>query len=147
MRELEQLSNNTREEIMTTSEYQSRPMHDLLFALPHLVSRDGEVDWAHTPEATLREIAAQADTAMRTTQLGIQAMGRLLALAAADVEDGQLSGATLEAFGWLITELSDFAATCGYLVACCQRHLPPDHGITKRAASLRHRSKSTDKPP
>lgn len=117
-----------------------RPFHDLLLALPQLAMLDGQVDWANTPVATLKAIAVHADVAMRTAQLGLRAMGQLLVLGSPEAETGELTGATVEAFGWLMAELSDFAATCGYLATCCQRHLPAADGLNELAAEVRVRA-------
>jgi hypothetical protein len=70
----------------------------------------------------LNGIAASANTLQRTLHLGTAAIARCLALAAPDAMDSdQCSAETVEAIGWLLAELSDFAAICHHFEATAQR--------------------------
>jgi hypothetical protein len=100
-----------------------RPFHDLLAALPHLAVTDGKADLAASSTETLQQIAENAEAAMRTAHNGMNAMGHLLALASSEVDDGNLTAPAIEAFGWLLAELADLAATCDVLAASCRKQL------------------------
>ncbi len=100
-----------------------RPFHDLLMTLPNVVVNDGALDFTNTPKDTLRELAEHAETAMRAAHNGTTAMATLLALCAADAEDGSFGATAIESVGWLIAELSELAALCDYLAACSRKQL------------------------
>lgn len=100
-----------------------RPFHDLLMTLPKVSLKDGALDFAATPKDTLRALAEQAEAAMRTATLGVAAMGQLVALCAADAEDGTFGATAIENIGWLIAELGELAALCDYLAACSRKEL------------------------
>jgi hypothetical protein len=65
------------------------------------------------PSAYGRErIAQHADTSMRVIQLGLGAIGHLLARSAVHVEDESIPSECMESLGTLMAELSDLAAVC-----------------------------------
>ena len=100
-----------------------RPLHDFILLLPDIVVTDGVLDFGATSQGTLRALAEHAETVMRTSNAGINAISQLLAHAAADVEDGAISANSIEGVGWLLAELSELAALCDYLAACCRKEL------------------------
>lgn len=57
-------------------------------------------------------IAQHADTSMRVIQLGLGAIGHLLARSAVHVEDESIPSECMESLGMLMAELSDMAAVC-----------------------------------
>ena len=59
-----------------------------------------------------KRIAEHADTTMRVIQLGLGAIGHLLARSAAHVEDESIPSECMESLGTLMAELSDLAAVC-----------------------------------
>ena len=100
-----------------------RPLHDLLMTLPKVSLKDGALDFVNTPKDVLREVALHAEAAMRTTHRGVAAIGTLLAVCAADAEDGTFGAHALESMGWLVAELSEVAGLCDYLAACSRKEL------------------------
>ena len=100
-----------------------RPLHDFILLLPDLVVTDGVIDFKTTPKETLRALAEHAETVMRTSNAGINSISQLLAHAAAGVEDGAISANSIEGVGWLLAELSELAALCDYMAACCRKEL------------------------
>jgi hypothetical protein len=58
------------------------------------------------------QIAASATTVMGVCNHGMAAIGHLLAHSAPVIEDGTIGADTVEALGWLLTELGDLAAYC-----------------------------------
>ena len=84
----------------------------------------------------LVDIARHADTTLRTVHLGTAAIGELLVSVSPEIGTGEFPANTIEAIGWLLTELGDLAATAHLLLAGCQRftsdyaprrakHIPP----------------------
>lgn len=100
-----------------------RPFHDLLMSLPKVVLKDDALDFANTPKDVLREVAKHAEAAMRTAHGGVAAIGTLLALCAADTEDGTFGAHALENISWLLAELGEMAALCDTLAACSRKEL------------------------
>ena len=100
-----------------------RPLHDLLMTLPKVSLKDGALDFVRTPKDVLREVALHAEAAMSTAHNGIAAVSTLLALCAADAEDGTFGANALENIGWLTSELADVAALCAHLAACSRKEL------------------------
>lgn len=84
----------------------------------------------HTPRLTrmlmaLVQLAEAAELLQRILQLGISAIGQLLAHTSVQVETGELAQDMVEALGWLLAELGDPAAACVELAAPC-RHATVD---------------------
>jgi hypothetical protein len=100
-----------------------RPFHDLLMVLPTVATKDGALDMANTSQDALRRLAECADAVMLTANSGNAAMGKLIALCAADAEDGSFGADALEAVGWLIAELGELAALSATLAAASRKQL------------------------
>jgi hypothetical protein len=99
-----------------------RGMGNLVCQLPRLVTNAaGEVDYPGSSPELLVNIADSSQTAVGAIQLGVAAIGNLLAYAAPEVEDGTVSSDTVEALGWLLRELGEFAASLTVLGAHCRR--------------------------
>ena len=99
-----------------------RAMSDLVVQLPRLVTdASGGVDFAASDPAVLVKIADDAETAAGVINLGVAAIGNLIAYAAPEVEDGTISSDTVEALGWLLAELGELAARCAVLGMHCRR--------------------------
>lgn len=100
-----------------------RPMRDLLLLLPLLqVTPAMEIDYAAADPNLLAQIAENADISMRTIHLGLSAVGSLLAHSAPEVETGDISANVIEALGWCMAELGEFAAIANNLSTACRRH-------------------------
>lgn len=90
--------------------------------LPRLLVNDqGQPDFDGSDAMALVQIAEAAGLLQRVLQLGISAIGQLLAHASVQVETGELAQDTVEALGWLLAELGDAAAACVELAASCRR--------------------------
>ena len=99
-----------------------RGMGNLVCQLPRLLTNEvGEVDYPASPPDLLVRIGENADTAVGAIQLGIAAIGRILAFAAPEVEDGTVSSDTVEALGWLLAEMGELAAALTVMGARCRR--------------------------
>lgn len=99
-----------------------RPMRDLILQLPLLnVTPSLEIDYPAADAALLVQVADNAETAMHVVQLGLSVVGQLLVRAAPEVEAGEISGNSIEALGWLMSELGDFSATAFALASACRR--------------------------
>ena len=57
------------------------------------------------PPSVLLELVEQAEAGAGALNLGISAVGTLMAHAAVPIEDGSISADTVEALGWLLGEL------------------------------------------
>lgn len=100
----------------------ARPTRSLMELLHRLVVNDeGEPDFDASDATTLVQIAQAAELLQRILQLGISAIGQLLAHASVQVETGELAQDSVEALGWLLAELGDTAAACVELAAPCRR--------------------------
>ena len=103
-----------------------RPMRMLMTLLPQLaVSAQHRPDFDASDAKVLVQLAEAAELLQRVLQLGISAIGQLLAHASVQVETGELAQDTVEALGWLLAELGDAAAACIELAAPC-RHATAD---------------------
>lgn len=101
-----------------------RPIRDLLLQLPHLtVTAEFEIDYLAANPELLLQIANNGDVAMRIVNLGISAIGILLANSAPEIETREISGDAAEAIGWLIGELGELAAVIHCIAAACRRSI------------------------
>ena len=100
-----------------------RPLHDLLYALPLLNVDAGQFDLNQLTPAQLAQIGESAQRSAQVANKAIAALGEMLVLAAADAETGDVAGANFEACGWLLRELADLQAVCGYLHVTASRML------------------------
>ena len=100
-----------------------RPMRDLLLLLPYLsVSVTQDIDYEAAAPDLLVQLADRAETTMRTIHLGMGATGQLLAGSAPEIECREISGDAVEALGWLLAELGEFAAVAQCLAAACRKY-------------------------
>lgn len=100
-----------------------RPARRLLQLLPLLVATPGQVvSYAHVEPALLAQLADDADVLMSTLQMGVSAVGQLMAHAAPEVEDGTFSSDMVEALGWFLSEVSEISFTLMPLIASCRHH-------------------------
>ena len=103
-----------------------RPTRMLMALLPRLLVNDqGQPDFDASDATVLVQLAEAAELLQRVLQLGISAIGQLLAHASVQVETGELAQDTVEALGWLLAELGDAAAACVELAVPC-RHATAD---------------------
>ena len=100
-----------------------RPLHDLLYALPLLNVDAGQFDLSLLTAAQLAQIGESAQRSAQVANKAIAALGEMLVLASADAETGDVAGANFEACGWLLRELADLQAVCGYLHVTASRML------------------------
>jgi hypothetical protein len=108
-----------------------QPMRNLLRLLPQLpVSTHGLPDFDAARPALLVQLAESAEVLQNTFNLGVAAIGQLLAHASPEIDDGTVGQDTVEAIGWLLSELGTGAAICFELSAPCRHHTadfaPPD---------------------
>lgn len=97
-------------------------MRNLVENLPRLhLDASHKVDFQSAAPALLTTLAEAAETTMAVIQLGVGAIGNLLAHSAVDIEDGTISADCLESLGFLMAELGDLGAACMTLAAGCRR--------------------------
>lgn len=112
----------------------SRPLRSLLLLLPLLSAEPGsKVDYGVADPDLLVQLAEDAEAVIGTVQMGSSAIGQLMAHAAPEIEDRTVCSDTVEALGWLLSELNDAAATLMVLTAEC-RHSTVDYAPPKRVA-------------
>jgi hypothetical protein len=99
-----------------------RPLRDLMVRLP-AVQTDalGNPDYLHSSPSLLLELAECAEQASQAISLGIAALGNIVPYAASEIEDGTVPMGSVEALGWLLSELGEVAAACTVLAAECRR--------------------------
>ncbi|WP_138514540.1 hypothetical protein [Rhodoferax bucti] len=104
----------------------TRPMRELLLQQPLLpITPDHRIDDEAADADLLLELADKAETVMSTINLGLSAVGTILAHASPEV-GSEISGYMIEALGWHIADSSDAAAALLSLVHAC-RHYTADH--------------------
>jgi hypothetical protein len=104
-----------------------KPLRDLLVRLPQLkVDAQGRLDLLKSSPSLVLEVAEHAETTVQAINLGIAAIGAIISFASAEIEDGTVAMGTVEALGWLLSELGETAAACLVLAAACRRarHAP-----------------------
>ena len=107
---------------MATEPPSTRPMRELLLQLPLLpTTSDHRIDYEAADADLLLELADKAETVMNTINLGLSAMGTILAHASPEV-GSEISGYTIEYLGWHIAESADVAAALLSLVHACRHH-------------------------
>lgn len=108
----------------------TRPTRDLLLQLPLLpTTQDRRIDYAAADPAMLVQLAENAETVMNTINMGLSAVGTILAHAASEV-GSEIGSDTIEALGWFIAETSDVSAALLSLVTAC-RHYTADYAPPK----------------
>lgn len=105
--------------------YRNAAMHPMRELLTILREADENVE---DKEA----IVQHAQTVSSVCQNGMAAIGLLLAHSSPIIEDGTVGADSVEALGWLITELSDMSTYCLVLAADCRRD-PSCAGLSKVA--------------
>jgi hypothetical protein len=99
-----------------------RPLRDLMVRLPEVhTDALGNPDYLRSSPSLLLEIAEYAEQASWAISLGIAAIGNIVPFAAPEIEDGTVPMASVEALGWLLSELGAVPAACGVLAAECRR--------------------------
>ena len=114
----------------------SRPLRSLLLLLPLLSAQPGsKVAYGLADPDLLVQLAEDAEAVIGTVQLGSSAIGQLMAHAAPEIEDRTVCSDTVEALGWLLSELNDAAATLMVLMAECKQSTV-DYAPPKRVAVM-----------
>lgn len=97
-----------------------RHMQELFELLPRLkLNADGDPDPQATDEAVLKGLAVHAQASAAAMNLGMSAVGSLMAYAAPQCEDKAISSDALEALGWLLAELGATTALMVRIAALC----------------------------
>ena len=100
----------------------TRPIRDMLLQLPLLpTTPDLRIDYDAADPAMLVQLAENAETVMNTINMGLSAVGTILAHAASEV-GSEIGSDTIEALGWFIAETSDVSAALLSLVMACRQH-------------------------
>ena len=100
----------------------TRPLRDLMVRLPQLATtQDGKPDLLASSPALRVELVQYAEDCVQAIALGIAAIGSIVPHAAPEIEDGTVPMSTVEALGWLLSELGEVAAACAVLAAECRQ--------------------------
>lgn len=98
-----------------------RHMQELFELLPRLkLDASGAPDPRATDRAVLRGISEHAQASAAALNLGMSAVGSLMAYAAPQCEDKAISSDAIEALGWLLAELGATTALMVRLAAVCR---------------------------
>jgi hypothetical protein len=99
-----------------------RPMHGLLqFLWQRAFPLEEEFDISIIPTEILRQAISDADDCAGALQLGVSAIGYLIAYSAPQIEDGTISSDTIEALGWLFSELGELGGFSMEVASYCRR--------------------------
>lgn len=97
-----------------------RHMQELFELLPRLkLDANGDPDPRATDAAVLKRLAAHAQASAAAMNLGMSAVGSLMAYAAPECEDKSISSDAIEALGWLLAELGATTALMIRLAKLC----------------------------
>lgn len=97
-----------------------RHMQELFELLPHLKpDANGDPDPRTTDEAVLERLVTHAQASAAAMNLGMSAVGSLMAYAAPECEDKSISADAIEALGWLLAELGATTALMIRLARLC----------------------------
>lgn len=108
--------------MMAAEPTSTRPTRDLLLQLPLLpVTPDHRIDYEAADPTMLVQLADNAETVINTINMGLSAVGTILAHAASEV-GSEIGGDTIEALGWFIAETADVSASLLSLVMACRHH-------------------------
>ncbi|MNL23469.1 hypothetical protein D3C87_1448590 [compost metagenome] len=98
-----------------------RHMQELFELLPHLkLDANGDPDPRATDGAVLNGLILHAQAAAAAMNLGMSAVGSMMAYAAPECEDKTISSDAIEALGWLLAELGAITALMIRLAALCK---------------------------
>jgi hypothetical protein len=98
-----------------------RHMQELFELLPHLkLDANGDPDPQATDEAVLKRLALHAQASAAAMNLGMSAVGSMMAYAAPECEDRAISSDAIEALGWLLAELGAITALMIRLAVLCK---------------------------
>lgn len=97
-----------------------RHMQELFELLPHLkLDANGDPDPRATDGAVLKGLVLHAQASAAAMNLGMSAVGSMMAYAAPECEDKTISSDAIEALGWLLAELGAITALMIRLAARC----------------------------
>lgn len=103
-----------------------RSMQELLELLPRMtVDAGGAIDYQATAPEIRTAIADHATSVAGAFNLGMSAVGSLMAYAAPECDDGTINSDAIEALGWLLAELG---ATTALMIALSARCRSTRHG-------------------
>jgi hypothetical protein len=120
---------------MVSETISTRPMRELLLQLPMLpTTPECRISYEAADSALLVQLAENAETVMSTINLGLSAVGKILAHASPEV-GSEISGYTIEALGWHIAESPDAAAALLSLAHAC-RHYTADYSPQPKKAPM-----------
>ena len=96
---------------------------NLALLLPYLpVTATNDIDYAAADPALLMQLGDAADAVLLITHIGSSAIDRLLAQAGIEPLGDETVADSIEALGWLVTELNDLAGAVHRISAACRRH-------------------------
>ncbi len=99
-----------------------RPMRSLLERLPGLPLREnGKINFSVLEPAMILGLCQDAETAMNAVNLGMGALGHLLAQSSTAIESGEIGSDSVEHLGFLMTEMCDMAEGCRSLAMQCRQ--------------------------
>jgi hypothetical protein len=97
-------------------------MRELLGQLPLLrADVHGNLDLLESSPSLLLEIAENAEASAGAINLGMSAIGSLIAYSAPEIEDGTIGYDAVANIGWLFAELGAVSALCLQLSAQCRQ--------------------------
>ena len=116
--------------------YPLRIIAHLLVGLPSMA--DGGIDYDAADPKILEVLREELATLIGVANSGVSAIGHLLALAAPEVEGGEVPGDTIEGLGWLLTLLGDTAGWATEMKLRCDQanadYSPPELSRESRHA-------------
>jgi hypothetical protein len=98
-----------------------RPLREVFVHLPRLrVDAQGTPNLVESCPSLVLQLAEDAEDAAGAINLGLSAIGSLVAQAAPGVTDGSVSSDAVEALGWLMADMGAVAAECLSLSLSCR---------------------------
>jgi hypothetical protein len=98
-----------------------RATRELLRLLPMIEAGRSSLQTPTLAPPDVRErLAASCEACLRTTHLGLAALGQLIARCSLDLQDGTIGQEAVENLGFLMAELGDLASECLRIAAACR---------------------------
>lgn len=98
-----------------------RATRELLRLLPMIEATRSTAQTPTLAPSELRErLAGSCEACLRTVNLGLAAVGQLIARCSLDLQDGTIGHEAVENLGFLMAELGDLASECLRIAAACR---------------------------
>lgn len=98
-------------------------IRNLFLLMPYLpVTTSAEIDYKAADPALLVQMADTAEATILMVHVSVSAIGQLLSRLTLFGSNDEVGADAVEALGWLLAELGDFAAVAFHIARACRVH-------------------------